>query len=707
MPFTFDFDDGDVLAWSLTDTGATAERITDYTPTMYVSAESRERGALDDIRPHVADLPAVVHTTVEQHRTGFRHDPEPVLRVDVADVESVMSVAHTIRGWGAPGEYRLYNVDLTREFRYCLERDVTPFPDATGRDLRVCSIDASAMQLASDALTELTVDGTEVSGDPSHVVEQLGAHLREQDPDVLDCSTADLVPRLGERMRAHDREDCHLGRRPGWTRLAGRSTYNSYGQVGHSPPRYTVPGRAVVDRSNTFLWAKSNLAGCLDMVRRSGKPLQELSWASIGRVLTAIQIREATRRGVLVPWNSWRHEFFKSARQLHDADRGGFTFAPEVGVHEDVHGLDFSSLYPNIMVTRNISPETVCCDCHADRADVPGLGYSICDERGYLADVLDPLIEDRDAIKAALRRTDDPERRAVLEGRSSAIKWILVSCFGYQGHANAKFGRIEAHEAINAYAREILLDTKATLEAHGWQVCHGIVDSLWVTADPLVEQTPLDELCARVSADVGIRLEYEGAYDWLAFCPMRSSDAGALTKYFGRRRDPDAGDDAFKYRGIECRQRSTPPYVADAQRTLVEAFDQHRSPEQVCDRLHSLLAELRAGDVDSQELVIETRVSKTVEEYTRRTRTVAALERAERLSLDVHPGQAVSYVVVDDGQSTDRVRLAAESPGTYDTSFYADRLVRATTSVLAPIGWRENDVREYLADRVDGSITAY
>jgi len=86
-------------------------------------------------------------------------------------------------------------------------------------------------------------------------------------------------------------------------------------------------------------------------------------------------------------------------RQLHSADRGGFTFLPEVGVHENVHELDFSSLYPNISCTRNISPETIRCECH-DREDVPSLGYSICDEPGYLPDVLQPLIDARDQLKA-------------------------------------------------------------------------------------------------------------------------------------------------------------------------------------------------------------------------------------------------------------------------------------------------------------------
>jgi len=182
----------------------------------------------------------------------------------------------------------------------------------------------------------------------------------------------------------------------------------------------------------------SNSTGRLRDGDRSKKPVQELGWASIWNVLTAIQICEAHDRGVLVPWKSWRHEFYKLMRTLHDADRGGFIFAPEVGLHENVHERDFSSLYPNIICTRNVSPDVIWCDCHGDREDVPGLGYSICDDRGYLVDVLQPIIDARDEIKATIRREqerDDPDedRLAGLEGRSGVLKWILVACFGYQG----------------------------------------------------------------------------------------------------------------------------------------------------------------------------------------------------------------------------------------------------------------------------------
>ena len=421
-------------------------------------------------------------------------------------------------------------------------------------------------------------------------------------------------------------------------------------------------------------------------------------------MFTAIQIREAMRSGVLVPWNSWRHEYFKPMSTLHEADRGGFTFSPEVGFHEDVHELDFSSLYPNIMITRNVSPDRIRCACHADREDVPGLGYSICDEDGFLVRVLEPLVSDREAYKAELREDPSPERAAELKSRSNALKWILVSCFGYQGFSNAKFGRIECHEAINAYAREILLDTKELLEAHGWNVIHGIVDSVWVSATPAMEQTPLDELADHISDRIEIPLDYEAHYDWIAFAPRKDSAEGALNRYFAKVKD----EDEYKKRGIELRQRSTPPYIDACQQELLEVLDEHRAPAPVCDRLEVQLGELRRGDVDPSDLVIRRRVSKPADEYSHYTRNVAALERADDRGFAIAPGEDVEFVVVDDAKSSrERVALAVENPDTYDADYYATLLVRAAESIISPLGWTRSRIRRYLAETEDSRITAY
>ncbi|MDG5775236.1 type B DNA-directed DNA polymerase [Haloarculaceae archaeon H-GB2-1] len=601
--------------------------------------------------------------------------------------------------------------EIEREFRYCLETGADPTPAS---ELSTLRLSVPVTETSSDVYEELTVAGDTVTGSPTDILTAVQGALDAHDPDVLVCSTSEIVPTLHEMATDAGVDDFSLSRWPDvdYQQLASRSTYSSYGRVGHSPARYNVPGRAIIDESNTFFYGETNLDGVLDLVSRSKKPVQELAWASIGNVLTAIQICEAHDRGVLVPWNSWRHEFYKPMGTLHDADRGGFIFAPEVGLHENVHELDFSSLYPNIICTRNVSPDVIRCDCHSDRDDVPGLGYSTCDDRGYLVDVLQPIIDARDEIKAAIRREkerDDPneDRLTELEGRSGALKWILVACFGYQGFSNAKFGRIECHEAINAFAREILLTAKQRLEAGGWRVVHGIIDSIWVTPDPDVNdenREDLETLATAITERVEIRLEHEAHYDWVAFVPQRESDAGALTKYFGK----VAGEDKFKIRGIEARQRSTPPYIEDVQRSCLERFDATRSPEAVIRYLKKAIERLHAGEVPVEELVERNRVTKPLDCYTQTTQNVAALKRARNQNLAIHPGQDIKYVVVDNEETArDRVALAHESIQTYDPSYYEAQLVRALGSILSPLGWDRKDIRRTLNGTREVNLTTF
>ncbi len=705
MVLTIDIlEGGGVREWTCTADGATARRVEAYTPTVYLTGPP---AVYDELTASLATDPKVRSCTRERWFASLEDDERtPALRADLERMADVPPFAREVRHRHEPdavptGTLRLYNVDFTPQFRYCLETDTPATPD---RPLRTLTLGLDQRARAAGRIDNLTIDGEPAGGDTAEVLATLEETLTRRDPDVFVVDTAEIVPLVCDHAADFGRESFRLGRLPGYTQLAGGSTYESYGRVGYAAPRYHVPGRVIMDTSNSFLWHETNLAGVRDLAERAQRPIEETGWASIGTVLTAIQIRHALDREVLVPWNKWRPESFKDARTLHAADRGGFTFAPQVGLHTDVVEVDFASLYPRIICEYNVSPDTIRCDCHAEREDVPELGYAVCDDRGFLADVLSPLLEDRADFKDDLATTDDEARARELRSRSGALKWILVSCFGFQGYRNAKFGRIECHEAINAYARDILLHAKETFEAGGWEVIHGIVDSLWVRRVD-TDATPLSALTAAVSEAVGINLDREHAYEWVCFVPRRGRDAGALTKYFGKRADGDG----FKLRGIEARQRSTPTFVATAQREYIDLLDTHRSPAPVCDRLARHIARLRRRDVPPEDLLVRSRVTKPLEAYTHRTLPAAALARSQALGIERHPGQDVRYLVTaDDPDAADRVALHVEDLTTdYDVAHYRSKLVRACESVVSPLGWDRDRIETYLRGNREATLEAF
>ncbi len=181
----------------------------------------------------------------------------------------------------------------------------------------------------------------------------------------------------------------------------------------------------------------------------------------------------------------------------------------------------------------------------------------------------------------------------------------------------------------------------------------------------------------------------------MAFVPQRESSAGALTKYFGKVAD----EDEFKIRGIEARQRSTPPFIETIQRECLERLDESRSADAALEHLQDAINQLHAGTVPVDELVERNCVSKPLEGYSQNTQNVAALKRARDQDLAVHPGQDLEYIVVDDEkQSRDRVAPAHEEVETYDASYYETQLIRTVESVLSPIGWNRDDIRRQLGE---------
>ena len=737
--------DGTVTRWRKTAEGVEATEDADYHPSIYVAAPPKP---LAELRARLCADPKVLDTDLVEKRHDLHADaPEPVLEVTVERIHDVQPLAREVRGVHergsyAPGTFRCFDVDLSPQFRYCLDRGIDPTPNG---DLSMTALAVPDKPLADGDVSALRLGGGrpapsgpsgpgERLGDtPEETLSTLSEHLARDDPDVLVVSHSAVVPLLfdaaeeaglaaGDGVGSYGEPvadgSFRLGRRAGYRTLAGSNTFVSYGNVGYSPARYDVPGRALIDTSNSFLWYKTGLDGILYFVREAKRPVQEVAWGSIGTILTAMQTREARERDVLVPWNKWEPESFKPVGTLHQADKGGLTFSPEVGFHEDVREVDFASLYPNIMITRNVSPETVGCERHPELDTVPGIGYTICEQRGFVPDVLEPMVDYRAKIKGRLESDAYEERWERYENEAEAIKWILVSCFGYQGYRNAKFGRIEAHEAINAYARDILLTTKEMANERGWEVVHGIVDSIWLgAADP--DPAPIDAVVEEVSREIGIDLEFEHAFEWICFVPRRGEGTGALNRYFGKvaGTDGDSRGD-YKLRGIECRQHSTPAFVVDAQLDLIYTLDDHREPGPVCDRLAAWLRRLRAGDVAPAELLIEKRATKSAGEYDRDTHVAGALRRAKRLGVAYQAGQNIAYAVTDDGARRPEhgVRLhwevldgddsGVDGPA-YDPDYYERELIRAAESVVSPFGWDRGDVRRHLRESQDAGLAAF
>ncbi len=531
--------------------------------------------------------------------------------------------------------------------------------------------------------------------DPVEAFHSFNQTLEEWDPDLILTRGGDslLMPCLFQ-ISSLTGIPLRLDREGGIIRrLQNRGqSYVSYGRIVYRDPDYPLWGRWHIDLRNSFLAFESDLDGLIEAARVSRLPVQRMARRSIGTGISSVQIAYVSRKGYPIPWKKTRPEDWKTALQLLRSDRGGLTYTPRPGVYENVVELDFVSMYPSIMTHFNVSPETINCPCCPESTHhVPELGYRICEKReGMISSSLIPILEKRIEYKRRMLAATDPVERTRYKNRQAALKWLLVCCFGYLGYKNARFGRIEAHESICAFSREMLLRTRHLCEEWGFRVLNSLVDCVWLQK---MGQTHAEvhALCREIEEVTDLPISIEGHYSWLVvLSSTRHPELPIPARYFGR-----FEDGSLKFRGIEIRRGDQAPFVQEVQGKLLHMLGTAETVEGCRALKESLLAvvaeaeeALRERHVPMGDLLLKRRLSRTAEEYRSNAMTATAARQAARIGRNMAGGQDVYFAVVDSrsGNPDERIRLVDYlKPETrYDVDFYLEQLNRAVRTVLVP-----------------------
>jgi len=606
--------------------------------------------------------------------------------------------------WGCRG-IRVYNVDLPPAQEFLYSHGLAPTAAVeekdgmlyAAEDLGKLFYDISFLRVA---FLEATVDsatpfprfthpiknvkvvcgGEEIvlDGGEENVLTGLTRLLDDLDVDVVVTCGGDsfLLPYLRYRARVNNVE-LRLGREE---EPRGRSrgfSYMSYGRVYHSYSGYRLCGRLHIDVDNSMLYRETGLHGVVEVARVARLPVQDAARYTIGRCMTSLQYHQAFLNDVLIPVECGRPTCM-TGKELLRADRGGWILDHQPGVYWNVGELDFHSLYPMLMLKHNISGETVNCRCCGGE-DIPELGYHVCGKwRGIVPRAIEEPLRRRLEYKRLYQEGGDK----VYKARADALKWILVTSFGYLGYKKAKFGSREAHMAVCALARDTLLRSVKLAEEHGFKVLHGIVDCLWIWRRDASEEDyrAFGEVLEK---RLGLPVGYEGTFKWIAFLDSRTSPGRPVNnRYFGA-----YVDGRIKCRGVEARRRDTPPLVRRMQQELLTKLAEICSPRDVSQKLeecHEIfkryLRMVYLGEAGVEELAVTRSVSGPLESYGRSVKHVEAAKMLKRAGASVSPGQSVSYVVKHGAG----VPLQLLRSRDYDEEYYVEFLRRGYETVVSP-----------------------
>lgn len=228
------------------------------------------------------------------------------------------------------------------------------------------------------------------------------------------------------------------------------------------------------DSRTAFRIAKDFLPLFVEVSKLTSQTLYETTRNSTSQMVEDLLLKEAHLRGMIAPNKPKEPEIQERST---NPIKGAFVKEPISGLHEDIAVLDFASLYPSIIISHNLSPETLNCnhpECK-EKNSTPDGTWFCTKTKGLFPEILEKMLKQRLVLKKEYKRKKKEEGidDKILFAKQWALKIVLNSAYGYLAYARARWYSRECASATTALARGYIQETIQKGENSGFKVLYG------------------------------------------------------------------------------------------------------------------------------------------------------------------------------------------------------------------------------------------
>jgi DNA polymerase elongation subunit (family B) len=309
------------------------------------------------------------------------------------------------------------------------------YDDDTSRPIRITTISEDGVAPLPFTILYFYIPDSE--GDEESIFKEFHEYVMTKDPDIListnqhfDTTNIDfLFQKMSSLGLDLGRESSHPNQSNKINRIQGRVNFD-----------------------NRSLHSDLDLAALIERARFGFLPLAVAARCRINRLIDSRNFYTLIQKGFVIPGRHYgRDEKIRTLEEINAKDKGGMIFSPRVGLHENIVVLDYENEYANLIVSQNLSYETVISSNHG------GITRIVGEEQGLLPTVLESVLKRRIFFKN-LQKSFPVNTNEWLwyEQRIDVLKGILVSLYGTSGSFWNRFANVEAFEKINQLSREVL-----------------------------------------------------------------------------------------------------------------------------------------------------------------------------------------------------------------------------------------------------------
>ncbi|PTD93593.1 DNA polymerase [archaeon SCG-AAA382B04] len=455
------------------------------------------------------------------------------------------------------------------------------------------------------------------------------------------------------------------------------------------------------DVKSTLGIAKELVPNQLEISRMNKQFLDKVSKMGRGSQVEWYLMSKAYSENELIP-NKGNY-----AKRAQESYLGGFVLEPKRGLHENVVSLDFSSMYPSLMVSYNISPDTLVSKDELSELskdqyyEAPEVGHKFKKEpEGFFKSILSNLIDRRNDIKEKIKNSELNQDKRLLNIRQKALKTLTNSFYGYTGWNAARWYKKECAEATTAWGREMIKKSIEAAKDKNFEVLYSDTDSIFVKymGEGDTEKKS-KQLAKELTQNLPLLLELEDFFETIFFTEKKKRYAGLK-----------ANGDIY-IRGLEVRRGDWCQLAKEIQKEVIGEILRNKDPESAVEIVQKTINEIKKGKIPYENLIIRKTLKKKIENYKSKQAHVKAAQKAKKSGYEITPGGKVGFLVIERrGETVGEKAYPTEMINSYkngkveieelggrhsiDKNYYIDnQVLPAVLRILSYFGYSRNELK--------------
>lgn len=218
----------------------------------------------------------------------------------------------------------------------------------------------------------------------------------------------------------------------------------------------------------------------MELTRIVGQPLFDVARMATGQLVEWYLIRKAYEYGNIVPNKPSSSQY---SERRGKTIVGGYVKDPVPGLHENIVSFDFRSLYPSIIISKNVSPDTLMKECDEEECYIaPEVGHKFRKKPvGFVPSIIGNVLKERVRIKNQMYIAQNPGVRQILNVQQEALKRLANSMYGVYGFSRFRWYSIECADSITAWGRDFIKNTMDKASKYGFKPIYADTDGFYAT----------------------------------------------------------------------------------------------------------------------------------------------------------------------------------------------------------------------------------